>query len=91
MMNYRTITIAVVGLFLSLSFLASPVMAVEKDGVSRLDAANGRRQVGRRRDDAPDRNAGSRNDRADHSAGYRFHSLSLARPEKCQSAYTSNH
>jgi hypothetical protein len=33
MMNYRNVTIAVVGLFLSVSFLAAPAMAVEKDGV----------------------------------------------------------
>ena len=33
MVNYRSITLAVVGLALSLSFLAAPVMAVEKDGV----------------------------------------------------------
>ena len=32
-MNYRNITLAVVGLALSLSFLAAPAMAVEKDGV----------------------------------------------------------
>jgi len=32
-MSYRNITLAVVGLFLSVSFLAAPVMAVEKDGV----------------------------------------------------------
>lgn len=33
MVNYRNITIAVVGLFLSVSFLASTVVAAEKDGV----------------------------------------------------------
>lgn len=33
MVNYRNITLAVVGLFLSVSFLAAPAMAVEKDGV----------------------------------------------------------
>ena len=33
MMNYRNVTLAVVGLFLSVSFLAAPVMAAEKDGV----------------------------------------------------------
>jgi hypothetical protein len=33
MVNYRNITLAVVGLALSLSFLAAPAMAVEKDGV----------------------------------------------------------
>jgi len=37
MMNYRNITLAVVGLFLSASFLASPAMAVEKDGVMMKD------------------------------------------------------
>lgn len=33
MVNYRNITLAVVGLFLSVSFLASTVVAAEKDGV----------------------------------------------------------
>jgi len=33
MMKYRTVALAVVGIFLSVSFLASPVVAVEKDGV----------------------------------------------------------
>jgi hypothetical protein len=33
MVNYRNITLAVVGLALSLSFLAVPAMAVEKDGI----------------------------------------------------------
>ena len=33
MMKYRNITLAVVGLFLSVSFLASSVGAAEKDGV----------------------------------------------------------
>jgi hypothetical protein len=33
MKNYRTVTLAVVGLFLSVSFLASSVMAAEKDGI----------------------------------------------------------
>lgn len=33
MVNYRNITLAVVGLFLSVSFLASNVVAAEKDGV----------------------------------------------------------
>ena len=36
-MNYRNITLAVVGLALSLSFLAVPAMAVEKDGVMMKD------------------------------------------------------
>lgn len=47
MMNYRTVTIAVVGLFLSLSFLASPVMAVEKDGVMMRDGKMWRLQDGK--------------------------------------------
>jgi len=33
MVNYRNITLAVVGLFLSVSFLASTVVAAEKDGI----------------------------------------------------------
>ena len=33
MMNYRNVTLADVGLFLSVSFLASTVVAAEKDGV----------------------------------------------------------
>ena len=33
MVNYRNITLADVGLFLSVSFLASNVVAAEKDGV----------------------------------------------------------
>ena len=33
MMKYRTVTLAVVGLFLSVTFLASSVVAAEKDGV----------------------------------------------------------
>ncbi|HSS29676.1 MAG TPA: DUF6799 domain-containing protein [Nitrospiraceae bacterium] len=33
MVNYRNVTIAVVGLFLSVSFLASTVVAAEKDGI----------------------------------------------------------
>jgi len=33
MVNYRNITIAVVGLFLSVSFLATTVVAAEKDGI----------------------------------------------------------
>jgi hypothetical protein len=33
MVNYRNVTLAVVGLLLSVSFLASPVVAAEKDGV----------------------------------------------------------
>jgi hypothetical protein len=34
MKKHRIITLAVVGLFLSLSFLGSPVMAEEKDGIT---------------------------------------------------------
>jgi hypothetical protein len=37
MMNYRTVTLAVVALFLSMSFLASPVVAAEKDGIMMKD------------------------------------------------------
>ena len=37
MMNYRNVTLAVVGLFLSVSFLAVPAMAVEKDGIMMKD------------------------------------------------------
>jgi len=33
MVNYRNVTISVVGLFLSVSFLASTVVAAEKDGI----------------------------------------------------------
>ena len=33
MVMYRTVTLAVVGLFLSVSFLATSVVAAEKDGV----------------------------------------------------------
>ncbi|HZC81552.1 MAG TPA: DUF6799 domain-containing protein [Nitrospiraceae bacterium] len=33
MVNYRNVTIAVVGLFLSVSFLASTGLAAEKDGI----------------------------------------------------------
>jgi hypothetical protein len=33
MMNYRNVALVVVGLFLSVSFLASTVVAAEKDGV----------------------------------------------------------
>jgi len=36
-MNYRNIALAVAGLGLSLSFLAAPAMAVEKDGVMMKD------------------------------------------------------
>ena len=34
MMKYRTVTLAVVGLFLFVSFLASSVVAAEKDGIT---------------------------------------------------------
>jgi len=47
MMNYRTVTLAVVGLFLSVSFLASPVMAAEKDGVIMKDGKMWRLQDGK--------------------------------------------
>ena len=42
MMNYRNITLAVVGLFLSVSFLAAPVMAAEKDGVMMKGGKEGK-------------------------------------------------
>ena len=47
MMNYRTVTIAVVGLFLSVSFLASSGMAAEKDGVIMKDGKIWRMQDGK--------------------------------------------
>ena len=47
MMKYRTVTLAVVGLFLSVSFLAAPVMAVEKDGVMMKDGKMWRMQDGK--------------------------------------------
>ena len=47
MMNYRTVTLAVVGLFLSVSFLASPVMATEQDGVMMRDGKMWRLQDGK--------------------------------------------
>ena len=47
MMNYRTVTLAVVGLFLTVSFLASPVMAAEKDGVMMKDGKMWRLQDGK--------------------------------------------
>ncbi|NWF73455.1 MAG: hypothetical protein HXY51_10515 [Nitrospirae bacterium] len=37
MMKYRTVTLTVVGLFLSVSFLASSGVAAEKDGVMMKD------------------------------------------------------
>ena len=47
MLNYRNVTLAVVGLCLSLSFLASPVLAVEKDGVMMKDGKIVRLQDGK--------------------------------------------
>ena len=47
MMKYRNITLAVVGLFLSVSFLASSVGAAEKDGVTMRDGKMWRMQDGR--------------------------------------------
>ena len=46
-MNYRNITLAVAGLALSLSFLAAPVMAAEKDGVMMKDGKIVRLQEGK--------------------------------------------
>jgi hypothetical protein len=37
MMKYKTVTLAVVGLFLSVSFLASSVVAAEMDGIMMKD------------------------------------------------------
>ena len=37
MMNYRTVTLAVIGLFLSMPYLASSVVAAEKDGIMMKD------------------------------------------------------
>ena len=37
MKMYRIVTLAVVGLFLSVSFLASPIMAAEKNGIMMKD------------------------------------------------------
>ena len=47
MMKYRNVTLAVVGLFLSVSFLASSVGAAEKDGVTMRDGKMWRMQDGR--------------------------------------------
>ena len=47
MKKYRIVTLAVVGLCLSLSFLAAPVMAVEKDGVMMKDGKVVRLQDGK--------------------------------------------
>ncbi|NOS80491.1 MAG: hypothetical protein E8D46_11725 [Nitrospira sp.] len=46
-MNYRNITLAVVGLALSLSFLAVPAMAEEKDGVTMKEGKMWRLQDGK--------------------------------------------
>ena len=47
MIKYRTVTLAVVGLFLSVSFLASAVVAAEKDGVRMKDGKMWRMQDGK--------------------------------------------
>ena len=47
MMKYRNITLAVVGLFLSVSFLASSVGAAEKDGVMMKGGKMWRMQDGK--------------------------------------------
>ena len=47
MRKYRTVTLAVIGLFLSLSFLASSVVAAEKDGVMMKDGKMTRMQDGK--------------------------------------------
>ena len=47
MMNYRNVTLAVVGLFLSVSFLAASVMAAEKDGVIMKEGKMWRLQDGK--------------------------------------------
>lgn len=47
MMNYRTVTIAVVGVFLSVSFFVSSGMAAEKDGVMMKDGKMWRLQDGK--------------------------------------------
>ena len=47
MLNYRNVTLAVVGLVLSVSFLAAPAMAVEKDGVMLKDGKMCRLQDGK--------------------------------------------
>ena len=47
MVNYRNVTLAVVGLVLSVSFLAAPAMAVEKDGVMLKDGKMWRLQDGK--------------------------------------------
>src|SRR6185295_559894 len=47
MVKYRTVTLAVVGLFLSVSFLASYVVAAEKDGVMMKGGKMTRMQDGK--------------------------------------------
>ena len=47
MINYKNVTLAVVGLVLSVSFLAAPAMAVEKDGVMLKDGKMWRLQDGK--------------------------------------------
>jgi hypothetical protein len=47
MKKYRTVTLAVVGLFLSVSFLVSSVVAAEKDGVMMRDGKMWRLQDGK--------------------------------------------
>ena len=47
MVNYRSIALAVVGLCLSVSFLAVPAMAAEKDGVMMKDGKIVRLQEGK--------------------------------------------
>ena len=47
MMNYRNITLAVVGLFLSVSFLASTVVAAEKDGIMMKNGKIAKMQDGK--------------------------------------------
>jgi hypothetical protein len=47
MKKYRTVTLAVVGLFLSVSFLASSVVAAEQDGVMMKDGKMWRLQDGK--------------------------------------------
>ena len=46
-MNFRNITLAIVGLFLSVSFLAVPAMAAEKDGVMMKEGKMWRLQDGK--------------------------------------------
>ena len=47
MMNYRNVTLAVVGLFLSVSFLASTVVAAEKDGIMMKNGKIAKMQDGK--------------------------------------------